>query len=66
MDHEQIGRLIRSLRREQGLTQLQLASLLNVSDKAVSKWERGLGCPEVSLLPGCGSGCYQRAHLRVL
>ena len=51
MDHEKIGRLIRSLRREQGLTQLQLASLLGVSDKAVSKWERGLGCPEVSLLP---------------
>ena len=41
MDHEKIGRLIRSLRREQGLTQLQLASLLGVSDKAVSKWERG-------------------------
>ena len=51
MDHEKIGRLIRSLRREQGLTQLQLASLLGVSDKAVSKWERSLGCPEVSLLP---------------
>ena len=52
MDNKKIGSLIRNLRRERGLTQLQLASLLNVSDKAVSKWERGLGCPEVSLLSG--------------
>ena len=33
------------------MTQLQLAEQLNISDKAVSKWERGLGCPDVSLLP---------------
>lgn len=41
MDHEKIGRLICQLRKEQGLTQRQLAERLHVSDKAVSKWERG-------------------------
>lgn len=51
MDTLKIGRLIYRLRKEKNLTQLQLAEMLNVSDKAVSKWERGLGCPEVSLLP---------------
>lgn len=51
MDYEKIGTLIRNLRLEQGLTQLQLAVRLGISDKAVSKWERGMGCPDVSLLP---------------
>lgn len=51
MDCTKIGRLICSLRRENRLTQRQLADRLNISDKAVSKWERGLGCPDVSLLP---------------
>lgn len=51
MDCEKIGGLIRALRTERGLTQLRLAEQLGVSDKAVSKWERGLGCPDVSLLP---------------
>ena len=41
MNHQKIGDLIRRLRREQGLTQLQLAGALGVTDKAVSKWERG-------------------------
>ena len=50
MDNEKTGRLIRDLRTEKGLTQAQLAQLIHVSDKAVSKWERGLGCPDVSLL----------------
>lgn len=52
MDHEKTGRLIQKLRREKGLTQLQLAQKLHVSDKAVSKWERGMGSPDVSLLAG--------------
>lgn len=51
MDNAKIGSLIYSLRKENNMTQLQLASLLNVSDKAVSKWERGLGRPDLSLLP---------------
>lgn len=42
MDNEKIGRLICSLRKEKNLTQLQLASQMNISDKTVSKWERGV------------------------
>lgn len=44
------GHLIYQLRKEKNLTQLQLAKLMNLSDKTISKWERGLGCPDVSLL----------------
>lgn len=50
MDNAKIGKLILRLRKENHMTQLQLAQQLHVSDKAVSKWERGLGCPDVSLL----------------
>lgn len=50
MDHTKIGKLIYTLRKEKGMTQLQLAKYMNISDKTVSKWERGLGCPDVSLL----------------
>ncbi|WP_164168958.1 helix-turn-helix domain-containing protein [Ruminococcus flavefaciens] len=50
MDQIRTGSLIRQLRTERGLTQKQLAERINVSDKAVSKWERGNGCPDVSLL----------------
>lgn len=55
MDSVKIGRLIHTLRKEKGLTQLQLAQALHISDKTVSKWERGLGCPDLSLLPGLSS-----------
>lgn len=51
MNPEKTGALIHTLRKERGLTQLQLAERLHISDKAVSKWERGGGCPDVSLLP---------------
>ena len=51
MDQEKTGGLIRTLRQNRRMTQLELARQLGVSDKAVSKWERGLGCPDVSLLP---------------
>ena len=50
MDQMKTGALIRELRTAAGLTQKQLAERLNVSDKAVSKWECGCGCPDVSLL----------------
>lgn len=50
MDCAKVGKLILSLRKEQGLTQKQLADRLNISDRTISKWERGLGCPDVSLL----------------
>ena len=42
MDYERIGRLIRQLRLEKGLTQRALAQALGVTDKAVSKWETGV------------------------
>lgn len=63
MNAEKTGALIRALRTEQGLTQKQLADRLHLSDRTVSKWERGAACPDVSLLgalarelgvdPGC-------------
>ncbi|CUH97515.1 hypothetical protein P22_3646 [Propionispora sp. 2/2-37] len=51
MDCDKIGKLIYNLRKEKDMTQKQLADLMNISDKTISKWERGLGCPDVSLLP---------------
>ena len=51
MDQVKTGKLIRSLRLKHKLTQLALAEMLGVSDKAVSKWERGCGAPDISLLP---------------
>lgn len=50
MDCSKAGKLILNLRKEKGMTQKQLAEKLNISDKAVSKWERGLGFPDVSVL----------------
>lgn len=50
MDCAKMGDIIRTMRRERNLTQRQLADRLNISDKTVSKWERGMGCPDVSLL----------------
>lgn len=50
MDARKTGALIRRLRMEKGMTQRELAQQLNVSEQAVSKWERALGCPDVSLL----------------
>ena len=50
MDCSKVGRLILSLRQERGLTQKQLAESLGLSDRTISKWERGLGLPDVSLL----------------
>lgn len=50
MDQVKVGRIIKSLRKDKKMTQLQLSQMLNVTDRAVSKWERGLGCPDISLL----------------
>ncbi|SHO45083.1 helix-turn-helix domain-containing protein [Anaerocolumna xylanovorans] len=52
MDYNKVGTLLCRLRKEKGMTQKQIADKLNISDKAISKWERGLGCPDVSLLGG--------------
>ena len=54
MDAIKIGRFIAESRKTYGLTQIQLADALSISDKTVSKWECGKGLPEVSLmLPLC-------------
>ena len=45
------GNFIAELRKEAGYTQKTLAEALHITDKAVSKWERGLSLPDVSLLP---------------
>ena len=50
MDQIKTGELIKKLRTEMNLTQKQLAERINVSDKAVSKWECGNGCPDISLI----------------
>lgn len=50
MDCGKVGALILSLRKEKNMTQKDVANKMNISDKTVSKWERGLGCPDVSLL----------------
>ena len=54
MDQLKIGRFIAEMRKEQGMTQARMADMLDISDRTVSKWERGRGLPEVSLmLPLC-------------
>ena len=50
IDNEKFGAFVSELRREKGMTQKDLAQRLFVSDKAVSKWERGLSLPDISLL----------------
>lgn len=50
MDQMKIGRFIADCRKETGLTQVQLAEKLNITDKAVSKWERGLTMPDSSIM----------------
>ena len=50
LDKESFGKFLAALRKEKGLTQRQLAEKLFVSDKAVSKWERGLSIPDTALL----------------
>ncbi len=50
MDCKKVGKLIFDLRKEKNMTQKEIAEVMNISDKTISKWERGLGCPDVSLL----------------
>lgn len=50
MNSEKIGKLILRLRMEQGLTQRQLGAAINVSDKAISRWECGNGVPDISIV----------------
>ena len=50
MNAEKFGAFVASCRKEQHMTQLELAQKLQVTDKAVSRWERGKGFPDISLL----------------
>ena len=50
MDNNKIGKYIASRRKEKGLTQQELGDKLYVTDKAVSKWERGLSLPDITIL----------------
>ena len=51
MRQQTFGTMIAALRKEQGMTQLELAEKMGVTDKAVSKWERDLSFPDVNSLP---------------
>lgn len=51
MKNKTLGTMISSLRKDKGMTQLALANLMNVTDKAVSKWERDISCPDINSLP---------------
>ena len=51
MSNKSIGEIINSLRKAKGMTQNELAEKMNVTDKAVSKWERNLSCPDVNSIP---------------
>ena len=54
MDQLKIGKFIAACRKEKGFTQMQLAEKLGITDKAVSKWERGIALPDASImLPLC-------------
>jgi len=54
MDLNKTGKFIALIRKEKGLTQRELAEKLNLSEKTISKWERGVGFPDISLiLPLC-------------
>lgn len=48
MDCTKVGILLKALRNEKEMTQKQVADRMHISDKTISKWERGLGCPDVS------------------
>lgn len=51
MTKQNTGNIIAARRKELGMTQLELAEKMNVTDKAVSKWERNLSCPDIGSLP---------------
>lgn len=51
MSKKTLGEMISFLRKEKNMTQNDLAEKMNVTDKAVSKWERNLSCPDVNSIP---------------
>ena len=46
-----LGTMIAELRKQHGMTQLELAEKMGVTDKSVSKWERDLSCPDINSIP---------------
>ena len=50
MNKQKIGDFIKKKRKDKGLTQKELAEKLEITDRAISKWERGICCPDISLL----------------
>lgn len=50
MDQIKIGRFIAECRKKKNLTQMQLAEKLNITDRAISKWENGKGMPDSSIM----------------
>ena len=50
MDQWKTGRFIAECRKEKNLTQMQLAEQLGITDKAISKWERGISMPDTSIM----------------
>lgn len=50
MNQEAIGKFISACRKDKGLTQIQLAEKLNITNRAVSKWETGKSCPDASIM----------------
>lgn len=51
MKKQTVGMMISTLRKEKGMTQLELAEKMGVTDKAVSKWERDLSFPDINSIP---------------
>lgn len=51
MANRSTGEIISTLRREKGMTQKELADMLNITDKAVSKWERDIACLDTQTIP---------------
>ena len=51
MTNKSMAEVISSRRKELGMTQKDLAEKLNITDKAVSKWERGIACPDTAAIP---------------
>ena len=51
MQKQTLGQKIAELRKSKNMTQLELASQLNITDKAVSKWERDISCLDINTFP---------------
>lgn len=55
MNSQEFGKFISTLRKEKGLTQVELAERINVSDKAISRWENGKNYPDIEILEDLGN-----------